>query len=190
MSVYPSLPIPAHLEHLFQAFPKGAKPLLALHDALLREDSAFSIAERELIAAYVSGLNACTFCFGAHRAMAMAFGIPAQTVDALIADIDTAPIDDRMRPVLAYAAKVTRLEGVTQDDARAVFAAGWPDHALHDTVMITALYNFMNRLVEGSGLAAKEAHLAPTEADLSERRSGTYVGWGEASGFIPAEGRS
>lgn len=187
MSVYPSLPVPAHLEHLFSAFPKGTSPLLAFHDAVLRGDSAFTIAERELIAAYVSGLNACQFCFGAHRSMAMAFGVDADTIDALMRDIETAPIDTRMRPVLAYAAKVTRLEGVTQDDARAVFEAGWPEAALHDAILVTALFNFMNRLVEGSGLAPKAAYLSPTEADLAARRSGDYTGWGKAAGFVETE---
>ncbi|MEL7130636.1 MAG: carboxymuconolactone decarboxylase family protein [Pseudomonadota bacterium] len=187
MSVYPSLPAPAHLEQLFSAFPKGAEPLLALHDALLRGDSGLPVATRELIAAYVSGLNACQFCFGAHRTMAMAFGIPAATIDALMANIETAPIEDELRPLLSYARKVTTREGVTQEDARAVFKAGWQEADLHDVVMITSLYNFMNRLVDGSGLAAKEAFLEPSEDDLSSRRSGTYLGWGRAAGFIEAD---
>ena len=49
------------------------------HD-LMRGDSPFSVAERELIAAYVSGLNACDFCFGAHVAGAKAFGIEPELV--------------------------------------------------------------------------------------------------------------
>lgn len=37
-------------------------------------------------------------------------------------------------------------------DADAVFAAGWDGQALHDAVSVCALFNFMNRLVEGMGL--------------------------------------
>jgi AhpD family alkylhydroperoxidase len=33
------------------------------------------VAERELIAAYVAGLNACGYCHGIHIAVAEAFGI-------------------------------------------------------------------------------------------------------------------
>ena len=184
MSVYPTLPATAHLEHLFTVFPKGVKPLLQLHDALLREESGLSIAQRELIAAYVSGLNACQFCFGAHKTMAMAFGIKGATIDALLEDIDTAPVEDEMKPVLAYAKKVTERTGVTQDDARAVYFAGWSEADLNDVIMVTSLYNFMNRLVDGSGLAAKDAYIEPTEEDLASRRQGTYLGWGKAAGFI------
>ena len=184
MSVYPSLPAPAHLEHLFTAFPKGTRPLLELHDALLREESGLTIAERELIAAFVSGLNACQFCFGAHRAMAMAFGVKAETIDALMKSVASSPVDEKMKPVLEYARKVAERSGLTRKDARAVFEAGWSEADLHDIIMITSLYNFMNRLVDGSGLVAKEAYMKPSDDDLAQRRKGTYLGWGQASGFV------
>jgi hypothetical protein len=35
-----------------------------------------------------------------------------------------------------------------------VFAAGWDERALHDAVSVCALFNFMNRLVEGLGIQA------------------------------------
>ncbi len=184
MSIYPSLPAAAHLEHLFKAFPKGAEALLRLHDDLLRSESGFAVAERELIAAYVSGLNACQFCFGAHRTMAIAFGVSGETIDALMRDVETAPIHDAMKPVLAVAKKVTERSGMTQEDARAVFDAGWSEGDLHDAVMITSLYNFMNRLVDGSGLASKAAFIEPTDEDLRARREGTYTGWGRAAGVL------
>ena len=64
MPLFPSLPTPPHLLDVFRAFPAQVRPLLAYHDALLRAESPLTIAERELIAAFVSGLNACNFCFG------------------------------------------------------------------------------------------------------------------------------
>ena len=47
---------------VFRAYPDTARPLLDYHQALLRGRSPLSVAERELIAAYVSGLNACRYC--------------------------------------------------------------------------------------------------------------------------------
>jgi hypothetical protein len=38
-----------------------------------------------------------------------------------------------------------------QADADKVFAAGWSERALHDAVLTTCLFNFMNRLLEGHG---------------------------------------
>ncbi|NET05043.1 MAG: hypothetical protein F6K09_11890 [Merismopedia sp. SIO2A8] len=36
----------------------------------MRGESALSAGERELITAYVSGLNACNYCYGSHQAIA------------------------------------------------------------------------------------------------------------------------
>lgn len=184
MSYYPSLPARAHLEDLFTAFPKGTRPLLEFHDVLLRGESALSIAERELIAAYVSALNACEFCLGAHRTMAMAFGVAPEVIDDLIKDVETADIDPKLRPILAYVRKVTHRNPILAGDARAVFDAGWTEDALHDAIMVCCLFNFMNRLVDGSGLSPKESYAKPTETDLSARRNGGYLDWGKVAGFV------
>lgn len=41
---------------------------------------------------------------------------------------------------------------MTQEDAQAVFDAGWAEAALHDAVLTVSLFNFMNRLLEGHGV--------------------------------------
>ncbi len=69
MALFPSLPDNPHLADVYRTFPSQLKPLLDYHDALLRGDSPLSVAQRELIAAFVSGLNACNFCFGARGPM-------------------------------------------------------------------------------------------------------------------------
>ncbi len=55
MSFLKSIPADPGLLQIFQAFPESARPLLEYHQVLLRGESPFSAAERELIAAYVSG---------------------------------------------------------------------------------------------------------------------------------------
>lgn len=185
MSSFPSLPIRADLEHLFCTFPKGAKPLMELHDQLLRsDDSELEIADRELLTAYVSGLNTCTYCFGAHRTMAEAFGADPDVIDALMNDFETAPIDPKLRPLLIFAAKVTTRDSVLPGDTHAIFEAGWSEATLHEVLMITCLYNFMNRLVDGAGLARKASYERPSAQELTDKRNGTYTGWGKRAGFI------
>lgn len=46
------------------------RPLGAWTHATMRAPSAWSIGERELMAAMVAKWNSCTFCLGAHRAVA------------------------------------------------------------------------------------------------------------------------
>ena len=147
-----SLPADAGVRHILQMNKPAGRALIELHQALLRGDSPLSAAQLELIAAYVSGLNACQYCYGVHSETAKAFGLAEDALDALLADVEPAPVDPRMRPLLAYAKKLTiSPTRMTQADADAVFAAGWSERALHDAVLTVCLFNFMNRLLEGHG---------------------------------------
>lgn len=185
-NLFPSLPENAGLADVFQAFPATIRPLLEYHDALLRGDSPLSVAQRELIAAYVSGLNSCAFCFGAHVLMARVFGISPQTIDALLADPDTAPVDPAMKPVLAYVAKLTKTPSLmTEADARAVYEAGWTEQALFDAIQTCALFNFMNRILEGTGISAYPMDPTAVSDDvLHSRRSRSYSDWGREIGVV------
>ena len=184
--LFPSLPETPHLRDVFQRFPKTIEPLLMYHDALLCTDSALSKAERELIAAFVSGLNACTFCFGAHKVAADAFGVDPEVIDALVADVNAAPVDEKLKPLLYYVATLTRAPAMmTEQHAQAVYDAGWSEEALFDAVQVCALFNFMNRIVEGSGVGFDFASLPPmTDADRAKRRARSYTDWGREIGVI------
>jgi uncharacterized peroxidase-related enzyme len=158
------------LLRVFQSYPQTARPLLDYHELLMRGPSPFTVGERELIAAYVSGVNACTYCHGVHAATAEAFGVPPGLLAAALADLDTAPVDERLRPVLRYVGKLTSTPSqMTQEDADAVYAAGWDEQALHDAVLVCALFNFMNRMVDGLGVRAADGYF-PVSADRLHRR--------------------
>ena len=105
MAHLPTLPARATLLDVFRMFPETNRPLLEFHDALLRGPSPFTEAERELIAAYVSGLNGCRYRYGVHTATAERLGVPQGTVAALLSGDAKADIPATMRPVLAVAAK-------------------------------------------------------------------------------------
>ena len=137
MTFLKSLPENAVLLNVLKAYPGPARELIEYHEVVLRGPSPLSSAERELIAAFVSALNGCRYCRGVHTATAEVLGVAAGTVDALMDDIDKAAVDDRLKPILHYAGKLTRQpDGLTQADA--IFAAGWDDQALHDTVSVCA----------------------------------------------------
>jgi len=165
-----SLPKGASLLDVFKTFPVTSKPLIEFHEALLRGPSPFSVAERELIAAYVSGLNRCRYCSGVHTATAELLGIAPGSVGPAVDSIETAPVPDKMKPVLRYAQKLTRQpDSVRQEDADAIFNAGWDESALYHAVAVTALFNFMNRLVEGLGIELDPAYVKPASERLAKR---------------------
>ena len=131
-----SLPGQPVMRDLYRAYPPSCRPLGELTEAAMRGPSPFSQGERELIAAYVSGLNACIYCHGTHVGVAEACGISPDLTKALLDDVDTAPVEARMKPVLRYARKLTLSPARIADaDAAAVYDAGWGDDALYSTVL-------------------------------------------------------
>jgi uncharacterized peroxidase-related enzyme len=170
MPLLPSLKADATLLDLFKAYPDSSRPLIELNEALLRGPSPFSEAERELIATYVSGLNRCGYCHGVHAATAERLGIGRDVIEELAGSVDGATVLERMKPVLRYAEKLTRSPGgMTKSDAEAIFAAGWDETALFHTVAVTALFNFMNRLVEGLGIELSQPYVEQASKRLAER---------------------
>jgi uncharacterized peroxidase-related enzyme len=165
-----SLRAGASLIDVFKAFPATSTPLIEFHEVLLRGPSPFTAAERELLAAYVSGLNRCKFCHGVHTATAERMGIEAGLLPKIVRSGGLEGVEVKLQPVLALARKLTLApDSVTKADTDAVRSAGWDDAALYYAVAVTALFNFMNRLVEGLGIELEPSYVAPAAERLAER---------------------
>jgi uncharacterized peroxidase-related enzyme len=145
------LPASPGLLGLLNRYPDTAGPLAALAESLLRGPSPLSVAERELIAGYVSDLNGCVFCAETHCATAEhLLGPDAGLVDRVRAEGDRAPAGARMRALLRIAATVRESgRAVTTEEIAAARAAGADDRAIHDTVLIAAAFCMFNRYVDG-----------------------------------------
>lgn len=151
--------------------PDTGKPLYELAQILLRHDSPLSPAERELIAAYVSSRNNCTFCTCSHAAAArFLYQDAQQTVDFVLDDYQNAPISDKLKALLGIA-------GMVQADARTVSAEavalarqhGATDRDLHDTVLIAAAFCMFNRYVDGLATTTPDANDLPIWEAMGER---------------------
>jgi uncharacterized peroxidase-related enzyme len=153
MAFVPSFPSDATVRTVMAQRPEIYRHWHQVGEGIMRGDSPFTPGERELIAGFVSGLNACAYCHGAHTAVAVAFGFPENLMPSLLDNIDEAPIDDKMKPVLKFIKKLTLTPAqMTAADAEAIFAAGWKEIAVHDAVAVCCYFNFMNRLVFGHGI--------------------------------------
>ncbi|MEJ8569138.1 carboxymuconolactone decarboxylase family protein [Elongatibacter sediminis] len=148
--------------------PRRFNPLNKATQNILRGPSELSVAEREFLAAYVSGINACSFCFGAHRAVAEVYGVDEVMLTQAVDDLQTANVDPKMRPILTLAHKLTTTPSqMTRADIDAITDAGWREETAHDAVVITALFNYYNRLLDGHGIkgnadkAARSARFLP-----------------------------
>jgi len=139
---------------VMRRYPAQAVPLTQLTEEVMRQGQcAFSAADRELIAAYASGVNNCTYCFNTHRATAEAFGVDETLLTAMVEDLESAPVREPLKPVLRYVRKLTLSPSkVVEADVDAVLEAGWSENDFHYIVMVCALFNMYNRIMDGYGV--------------------------------------
>ncbi|HYQ27242.1 MAG TPA: carboxymuconolactone decarboxylase family protein [Polyangiaceae bacterium] len=149
---------------LFAFRAETAGPLRGLSEALLRGPSPLTSAEREIIAAHVSRLNQCAFCFKSHAAAAGALlGVGAGIIEQLSNETLPASLSPKLVALLAIATQVQRGgKAVSAETIAAARVASATDVEIHDTVLIAAAFCMFNRYVDGLGTVAP----VPTEAYL------------------------
>jgi alkylhydroperoxidase family enzyme len=81
-------------------------------------------------------------------------------VDAVLADLATAPIAESLRAMLGFLRKVTCAhQSLTPDDARALFAAGLSRAQIDDALHVAFAFNVITRLAD-----TFEFHVGPQAA--------------------------
>jgi len=74
-------------------------------------------------------------------------------VDALSRDYRTAILEEAERTMLDFAAKLTLTpQQMAEADVHALRQQGFDDRAIHDIVVVTAYYAFVNRVADGLGV--------------------------------------
>ncbi len=153
MPFMPSMLANALVKQVYALNPQSFHHWIHVEEAIMRGPSAFTSGERELMAAYVSRLNSCTYCASSHSEAAIILGVEPHLLEGLMTDIDAAPIDKRFVPIFKCLKKLTLTSfKMVQADADAIYAAGWDERALHDAIMVCCCFSFMNRLADGHGL--------------------------------------
>ena len=117
------------------------------HEAM-RGPSAWSVGDRELMAALVSQTNKCEFCIKAHTAVAVRAYRDEAKVSAALADLDTAAIEEPLRATLRMLRKLTREHAVDANDVRAVLAAGVSREQIEDALAVFFAFDTINRLAD------------------------------------------
>jgi alkylhydroperoxidase family enzyme len=115
------------------------------HEAM-RGSSAWSIGDRELMAAFVSQANESPFCVAAHSATSGLWYRDDAKVAATLADVDSAPIEEPLRATLRMLGKLTRQHTIDADDVRAVLAAGVSPQQIEDALAVCLAFDITARL--------------------------------------------
>jgi AhpD family alkylhydroperoxidase len=117
----------------------------------MRGPSAWSVGDRELMAAFVAKTNHCEFCTKAHLAVAQRAYRDGKAASALLSDLDTAAIEEPLRATLLMLGKLTREHAVDADDIRAVLAAGASRQQIEDALALCFSFNVIGRLADAFG---------------------------------------
>jgi uncharacterized peroxidase-related enzyme len=117
----------------------------------MRGPSAWSVGDRELMAAFVSKMNECEFCIGAHTAVAARAYRDEAKVAAVLSNLETALIEETLRATLRMLRKLTREHTINADDMRAVLAAGVSREQIEDALAVCFAFNTTDRLADAFG---------------------------------------
>jgi uncharacterized peroxidase-related enzyme len=117
----------------------------------MRGPSAWSVADRELMAAYVSKVNESAFCVGAHTATASRAYQDGTKVQAVLADLESAAIEEPLRATLRMLGKLTAEGKLSGEDMREVLVTGVSRQQAQDALAVCAAFNTTGRLADAFG---------------------------------------
>ena len=132
-------------------------PMSAVTHEAMRGPSTWSVGDRELMAAIVAKTNACAFCIDAHAAVARRAYSDEAKVAAVLDDLESAPIDERLRATLRMLKKLSVEHSVSTDDMRALLACGVSRAQIEDALAVAFAFNTITRLAEAFGFVVPSA---------------------------------
>jgi uncharacterized peroxidase-related enzyme len=123
-------------------------PMQRITHEAMRGASAWSVGDRELMAAVIATANRCVWCTRAHCAVARGAYRDANKVAAAVEDLEKAPLDEPLRATLKMLKKLVTERGVDESDMRAVLAAGASREQIEDALAVAFSFNVVNRLAD------------------------------------------
>ncbi len=144
-------PVPDAAKLVFYRPDFYGAPMKEFTQEAMRGPSTWSVGDRELMAAFVSKMNECEFCIGAHTATAARAYQDEAKVSAVLSNLENAPIGEPLRATLRLLGKQTREHAVTADDMRAVLASGVSREQIEDALAVSFAFNTTDRLADAFG---------------------------------------
>jgi uncharacterized peroxidase-related enzyme len=127
------------------------RPMSAVTHEAMRGPSAWSVGDRELMAAFVAKTNQCDFCTKAHAEVAQRAYGEGKMVSAFLSNPDTATIEEPLRATLLMLGKLTREHAVNANDIQVVLAAGASPQQIEDALAVCFSFNVIGRLADAFG---------------------------------------
>ncbi len=126
-------------------------PASAVTHEAMRGPSAWTVGDRELMAAVVAQANECEWCTKAHSAVAEGAYRDHAKVTAVLSDLDSAPIEEPLRATLRMLRKLTQEHSVDAGDMSALLAAGVTREQVEDALAVSFAFGTTTRLANAFG---------------------------------------
>ncbi len=137
--------------------PGALKTHVDLYMHLMFAQSGLSRKEREAIAVVVSAKNRCAYCVNHHYEPLARYENDPQVLSTIREAIALDALDDRLAGMLHHAVKLTtNPHQVSADDVQKLRDLGLSDCDILDITLVTAYFNFVNRIALGLGVDYNE----------------------------------
>ena len=138
--------------HLFRFKRHSTDHLVRFTEEVMHGPSPLSPGLRELIGAYFSKMNQCSFCSNAHAAAAAEM-LEEGLVEEVLRDVETSRLDAAHKELFRYVAKLAKNAfQVTATDINKLKHAGWSEEAIYDALTVASVFKFYNTWNNGSGV--------------------------------------
>ena len=125
----------------------------ALNETICFGNSALSRVQEEAIATVIAVANQCRYNALTHGGFLLRHSGDPELASHLLYDYTRADLDPRTRRMLDFAVRLTREPGSSSaQDLEGLRRAGFDQEAIVSIVLITCLFNFMNRLATSFGV--------------------------------------
>jgi len=141
----------------FGTNPAAAREMVDMGSAVLFKDGYLTRRQKEMIATYISSLNACPYCLDSHGFFLTTLGTTLETMRAIAADkLDEAEISEAEQELLRFTGRVNSESfKIGRDDVQRLCGQHWQEEQIAEAVHVAALMGLCNRVANAFGLTSQ-----------------------------------
>ena len=133
--------------------PEAMENHLDLYMTVMFGQSGLTRAEREAVAVVVSATNDCPYCVNHHAEALRRYVKDNETLEMLMTADGLETLEPRLSNIVRHAEKLTSApSAMTESDLGELRAVGLSDKDILDLTLVTAYFNFVNRVAQGLGV--------------------------------------
>lgn len=137
--------------------PAALRDHLDLYMTLMFGHSGLSRAEREAVGVVVSASNDCEYCVKHHVEALSRYEKDEEVLGMLATADGLETFEPRLSNIVRHAYKLTNApDAMTESDLGELRAVGLDDRDILDLTLVTAYFNFVNRIAQGLGVESSD----------------------------------